>query len=236
MSLPLVCIPGLLCDEALWVPQRDRFIGERPVVIADVTQSDSIAAMAQDLLAMAPARFVLAGLSLGGYVALEVMRQAPEQVAALALIDTSARPDTAEQVERRQGLIRLATKGRFKGVTPRLMPLLIHPDRLMDTTLTGIVMAMAERVGQAAFLRQQRAILARVDSRPHLARITCPTAVVCGADDALTPPELSREMATLIPGASLDLLTGCGHLATLEAPDAINMVLAGLIARITSAS
>src|SRR3546814_576955 len=108
--------------------------------------------------------------------------------------------------------------GRFKGVTPRLLPMLLHPDRLEDEHLTRIVMDMAERVGQAAFIRQQTAILGRPDSRAGLPSIACPTLVLCGRQDAITPLELSEETAAAIPGAELAVIEECGHLSTLERP------------------
>ena len=220
----LVLVPGLLCDAALWQPQIDRFGDRFDILVADVTRDDSMRGMAGRILASAPARFALAGLSMGGYVAQEVLREAPERVGRVALLDTAARPDSPERAERRHGLIALAKMGKFKGVTPRLLPLLIHPTRLDDRALTGIVMAMAERVGQAAFLRQQQAILGRPDFRPDLARIACPALVLCGRDDALTPPALSHEIADGIAGARLVILDECGHLSPIEQPDAVNQV------------
>jgi len=159
---------------------------------------------------------------MGGYVAQEILREAPHRVSRVALLDTSARPDSAEQTARRRALIKLAQTGKFKGVTPRLLPLLIHPARLADPALTGIVMAMAERVGQAAFLHQQNAILNRPDGRPDLPRVNCPALVMCGVQDVLTPPALSRELAAAIPDARLIELDDCGHLSSLEQPEQVN--------------
>jgi len=221
----LILLPGLLCDEALWRPQIDRFGTRLDVRVGDLTRDDSLRGMAGRLLAGAPPRFALAGLSMGGYVAQEILREAPGRVSRVALLDSSARPDSAEQTARRKALIKLAQTGKFKGVTPRLLPLLIHPGRLGDRALTGTVMAMAERVGQAAFLRQQNAILKRPDGRPDLPRIACPALILCGRQDALTPPALSREMAEAIPGARLVELDECGHLASLEQPEAVNDAL-----------
>lgn len=226
MTEPLVLLPGLLCDAALWAPQVSALRGlADPIMIGDLTRHDSMAGMAEAVLAEAPPRFALAGLSMGGYCALEIMRRAPERVTRLALLDTSARPDTDEQRARRRGLIELAEKGEFKGVTPRLLPLLIHPDRLGDEALTATVMGMAERVGKEAFLRQQKAIMGRPDSRPDLARINCPTLVLVGRQDALAPVALHEEMAAGIPGARLVIIEDSGHLATLEKPEAINAAL-----------
>lgn len=225
MTLPLVLIPGLLCDEALWAHQRDFLADVAEITVADVTRDDSIGGMAARVLEAAPDRFALAGLSMGGYVALEIMRRASGRVRKLALLDTSARADTPEQTSRRRGLIELAAKGRFKGVTPRLLPLLIHPGRQTDKALTGAVMKMAERVGQEAFLRQQTAIMGRPDSRGDLAGFDLPTLVLCGRQDALTPVELHEEMAAGIPGARLCIVEESGHLSPLERPHAVTALM-----------
>lgn len=223
MAIPLLLLPGLLCDARLW---RDALPAGADPRIADLTQDDSVAGMARralELVVDAP-YFAVAGLSMGGYVALEVWRQAGPRVTHLALLDTSARPDTPEQTQRRLDLIALSGRGAFKGVTPRLLPMLLHPSRL-DGPLAGEVMEMAERVGVEGFLRQQRAIMARPDSRPDLPRIRVPTLVACGDADVLTPPALHDEMAALIPGARQVSFAGCGHLPTMEAPGPVRAAL-----------
>jgi len=222
---PFVLLPGLLCDAALWRGQIAGLADAADSWVADLTRDDSLAAMARRVLQAAPPKFALAGLSMGGYCAFEVMRQAPERVVRLALLDTGARADTPEQISRRRGLIELAEKGEFKGVTPRLLPLFVHRDRLNDKALTSAVTSMAERVGKDAFLRQQKAIIGRVDSRPSLANIRCPTLVLCGREDVLTPPALAQEIADGIPGARLDLIDHCGHLSTMERPEAVTAEL-----------
>lgn len=171
------------------------------------------------------AAFALAGLSMGGYVAFEIMRRAPERVLKLCLVDTAARPDTAEQQERRRGLIMLSKSGKFKGITPRLLPQLVHPSRMQDTALTSLVMAMAERVGREAFQRQQTAILNRPDSRPTLKAIACPTLVAGGRQDLLTPIDIIREIAEGIPQASFAIVENCGHLPPLEQPEKMTALL-----------
>ncbi|PZW50384.1 pimeloyl-ACP methyl ester carboxylesterase [Humitalea rosea] len=222
--MPLLLLPGLLCDDALWAPIRPAIAHLAAPMVADLTQDASIPAMAMRALAQAPPRFALVGLSMGGYVAFEILRQAPERVTRLALFDTSARPDTPEQSRRRRGLIGLARTGQFRGVTPRLLPQLIHP-RHADGPIAAEVLAMAGRVGRDAFLRQQEAILARPDSRPMLPGLSLPTLVAVGAQDILTPPELAEEMAALIPGAQLRMLPDCGHLPPMESPAAAGEVL-----------
>ncbi|MCR9256192.1 MAG: alpha/beta hydrolase [Alphaproteobacteria bacterium] len=222
---PLVLVPGLLCDEWLWRPQIEELGDLADITVADTLQDDGLDAMADRLLDAAPERFALAGLSMGGYVALAVMRKAPERVTRLALIDTSARPDTAEQKGRRRGLIELAQKGQFKGVTPRLLPLMLHPHNLEDSLMTNGVMAMAERVGKDAFLRQQKAILGRPDARCSLTSFHLPTLVLCGRQDMLTPLDAHEEMSNLIPGSRLVVIENCGHLSTVEEPDQVNAAM-----------
>lgn len=215
---PLVLLPGMMCDARLWGPQMAA-LGRRAVLHAPLTGQDSIEGLAASVLEVAPPRFALAGLSMGGIVAMEVLRQAPERVERLALIDTSARQDSDEQRRRRTGLIELADKGRFKGVTPRLLPMLVHRSRLEDGTVTRPIFDMAGRIGKDGFIRQQKAILSRDDSRDLLADIAVPTLVMCGRDDQLTPVELSEEMADGIPGSVLHIVEECGHLPALERPE-----------------
>lgn len=222
MPEPLVMLPGLLCDQRLFEQQRQALEGWAPVEVADLTRDDSIAGMARRVLGEAPERFALAGLSMGGYVALEIMREAPERVTRLALLDTQARADLPEAGAMRRDLMALAGRGAFKGVSSRLMPRLLHHDRLQDEALVDAVKAMAEAVGKDAFVRQQTAIMGRIDSRPHLPAIACPTLVLCGREDALTPPELHLEMAALIPRATLVVIPGAGHLAPMERPGAVS--------------
>jgi pimeloyl-ACP methyl ester carboxylesterase len=224
-KIKLLLLPGLLCDRALWDAQIRDLADIAEPTVADLTRHDSLSAMAAAVLAAAPPRFALAGLSMGGYAAQEILRQAPDRVLRLALLDTSARADSEEQRARRRGLIELSQKGQFKGVTPRLLPQLIHADRLHDTPLVDTVMGMAGRVGPEAFLRQQRAIMGRPDGRADLARIACPTLVLCGRQDALTPLALHEEMAGLIRGARLEVVEHCGHLAPLERPETVGAAM-----------
>jgi pimeloyl-ACP methyl ester carboxylesterase len=221
----LVLLPGLLCDTELW---RDQIAGLRDIAdctVADMSRDDSIAGTAARMLEKAPAKFALAGLSMGGYCAMEVMRQAGNRVTHLVLLDTGARADSPEQQSRRRELIELAEKGEFQGVTPRLLPLFLHPEHLKDKALVERVTAMAGRIGKDAFLRQQRAIMTRIDSRPSLADIKCPTLVLCGRQDILTPPALHEEISALIPGSRLELIDDSGHLSTMEQPAAVTALM-----------
>lgn len=224
-KVPLLLVPGLLCDRALWRHQIG-FLEDRAACrVADTTRHDRIAAIARDVLAEAPRQFALTGLSMGGYVAFEILRQAPERVLKLCLLNTSARADMPEQRERRRLLLAMAKGGQFKGVTPRLLPMLIHPDRLQDTALTDIITSMGERMGRDVFCHQQTAIMHRVDSRPDLKAIVCPTQVIGSRQDALTPPEIVREIAEGIADARLDIIEDCGHLSPLEKPDEVNRLM-----------
>lgn len=224
-KIPLILLPGLLCDDALWSHQTRYLSDIADITVADLTGRDSVSALAANVLAKTPPRFALAGLSMGGYVALEIVRQAPERVTKLALIDTNARSDTDEQRRKRRELMALAERGEFRDVTPRLLPVLVHRDRTDDAELTGEVIAMADRVGRDAFLRQQRLIMDRPDSRPMLPSISCPTLVLCGRQDAISTLEMHAEMADAIPGARLAVVEECGHLASLERPHATTALM-----------
>jgi pimeloyl-ACP methyl ester carboxylesterase len=227
MPKTVLFLPGLLCDAGLWRAQVAALSATHDCVVADLTRDDGIDAMAARAIEGLPERFAVCGLSMGGYVALALMRLAPHRVDRLCLMDTSARPDTEAQARRRRGLMAMTRGNRFRGVTPRLLPSLVHPDRLAEPALGAEVMAMAERVGREAFLRQQTAILGRPDSRPFLPAIACPTLVASGEADQLLPLDHATEMREAIPGARLAVLPGCGHLPPLEDPDATTLLLCG---------
>jgi pimeloyl-ACP methyl ester carboxylesterase len=224
--LPVMLVPGLLCSARLYGEQIAALWRFGPVMVADHRHDDTMEAIARRILGMAPPRFALAGLSMGGYVALSIQRLAPERVERLALLDTSARSDTPQQTERRRALIALAQGGRFAEIADLLWPIFVHRDRRGDTELHGIVRTMAEETGAEVFVRQQHAIMTRPDARPMLGSIECPTLVLVGDGDELTPPELSQEIAAGIAGARLVTVPNCGHLSTLERPDAVNRALA----------
>jgi pimeloyl-ACP methyl ester carboxylesterase len=224
-ALPVVLIPGLTCTARLYAEQIPALWQFGPVTIANHTRDDSMAAIARRILDAAPPRFALAGLSMGGYLAFEIMRQAPQRVAKLALLDTGARGDTPEQTERRKIVIGLAKSGRYAEVPDIAFPVYVHRNRHGDAALKRIVRTMVEETGVEAFLRQQQAIIGRPDSRPGLPAIACPTFVIVGEGDEATPPELSREIAAAVPGSRLVLIPDSGHLSTLERPQAVTDVL-----------
>jgi pimeloyl-ACP methyl ester carboxylesterase len=217
----LVLCPGLLNDGRVFGPLLDALGDSVSPVVADVAAGESVGALAGLALERAPERFALLGFSMGGYVAFEILRQAPGRVERLALVSTSARADTPEQTAQRQAMLRLSAIGQFSGVTPRLLPRLVHPARLDDAAVTAPILAMAAAIGREGFRRQQTAIMNRPDSRDTLGRIRVPTLVLCGRDDRLTPPDLSQEIAAAIPGARLVLVEACGHCVPLERPEAI---------------
>jgi pimeloyl-ACP methyl ester carboxylesterase len=227
---PLVLLPGLLCDGALWASQVAALADVAAPTVGDLSRAEDLGTMARQILDQAPPRFALAGLSMGGYVAFEIMRQAPERVTRLALLDTSARPDTPERAQQRRDFIRLARTGEFKGLTPRLLPQWVHPDRMKDPRFVDAVTSMTQRVGRDAFIRQQTAILGRPDSRPGLARIRVPTLVLCGRQDMATPVEVAREIASDIEEARLVIVEECGHLATMEKPAEVNAAMRAWLA------
>lgn len=223
--LPIVLVPGLICSARLYAGQVPVLWPRGPVTIADHRRDDTVDAIAARVLAAAPPRFALVGLSMGGYIAFAMQRLAPERVDRLALLDTSARPDTPEQSERRRTLIARVESGRYAEIPELLFPVFVHRNRHGDEALRAIVRTMAEETGADAFVRQQRAIMSRLDCRPLLASIRCPTLVLVGDGDELTPPALSQEIADGITGSRLVVVPDCGHLSTLERPEAVNRAL-----------
>jgi pimeloyl-ACP methyl ester carboxylesterase len=214
----LLFLPGLLEDADAFKPLIEGLGPRVTSSVADLTRSDTMARLARDALSQAPpGRFALAGHSMGGYVALEVMRQAPERVERLALLCTNARPDSPESTGNRRRLLALAERD-FPAVIETLTPKLLAPRHLADVSLTGTIGEMALAVGKEAFRRQQEAIIGRIDSRPHLKDIGCPALVVAGREDALMPVELLKELADGIPGARLTVIEDCGHMAAIEQP------------------
>lgn len=231
--IPLLLLPGLLNDARLWEAQVSGLADIAGIRVADLTRENSIAALAAAALAQAPApRFALAGLSMGGYVALEIMRQAPERILGLALLDTSARPDTEEATQNRRKLIKLA-ESSFPSVVHGLFPKMVYPAHRDDPALSEVFTAMALSVGKAAFVRQQEAIIGRIDSRPSLPQISCPALVLCGHDDVVTPVQVHEEMAAAIAHASLVVIEECGHLSVIEQAQQVNDALEQWLLRIT---
>ncbi|HEY1701745.1 MAG TPA: alpha/beta hydrolase [Trebonia sp.] len=224
-QVPIVLIPGLLCTSRLYAQQLPSLWQSGPVMVANHQHADSMAAIAGQILAAAPPRFALAGLSMGGYLAFEIMRQAPDRVSRLALLDTSARPDVPEKTRTRHEQVALARDGRLGEVVDTLYQGWAGPERRDDSALRQVVRQMAADTGPEAFARQQAAIMNRPDSRPGLGAIGCPVLVAVGADDQVTTPEHAQEIADGIRGSRLVVIPGSGHLSTLEQPDAVTKTL-----------
>jgi pimeloyl-ACP methyl ester carboxylesterase len=224
-SLPIVLIPGLLLSARLWSEQLPALWRLGPVMIADHTRDDSMEGIAGRVLAAAPPRFALVGLSMGGYIAFEIMRRAADRVARLTLLDTTARPDTPALRERRRRQIAIAERGRFESIADLQFPLLVHRSRQEEAGLRELVRLMAGETGPEAFVREQTAIMNRPDSRPDLAAIACPTLVLVGDGDRITPPEWAAELAAGIAGARHVVVPECGHLSPIERPREVTRAL-----------
>ena len=218
MRPTLVLLPGLLNTRRVFEPLIAELGDAADVVVPELYHCESIEDMAQAALGLAPQRFALGGFSMGGYVAFEMLRQAPQRVERLALIDTQASPDPPESTARRRAFIDQSRIGRFHGVTSTLMPSLIHPSRLDDTSVTQPIVEMAQVIGADGFAREQRAIMARPDSRPLLVEIKVPTVVISGRQDRTVPLARAEEMAADIAQSQLVVLEQCGHMAPLERP------------------
>lgn len=222
---PLLLIPGLLASPRLYREQLPDLWRFGPVTIADHTRDDSMAAIARRILADAPSKFALAGLSMGGYISFEILRQAPERVTKLALMDTTARPDTPEQTQLRRAQIISARSGRFAEIPDQLFAKLVHATRKDDEPLRNILRQMAEETTATGFVNQLTAIIGRPDSRPMLSTIACPTLVLVGDGDQLTPLDRAEELANGIPGAKLVVIPDSGHLSTIEQPQRVTAAL-----------
>lgn len=228
MSLPIVLITGQLLTDAVWQPLLDAW-PDRHIIVANNQSDDTIEGFAKRLLDNAPPEFALVAHAMGGFVAFEVMRRAPERVAKLALISTLASADGPAQTARRQGYIDLVESGNFDQVVEERIPILFPEEKRNDTRLLGIARRMAADTGADTFLAQQRAIMARIDSRPTLGEIAVPVLLVWGEKDGITSRAHHDEILDAIPGAKLEVIAGAGHLPTVEAPEAVVPLLSEFI-------
>ena len=224
-TMPILLVPGLAGSPRIYAPVIPALWRHGPVTVANHIRDDNIALIARRILAEAPPRFALAGHSMGGYIAFEIMRQAPERIAKLALINTQARPDTPEASERRRGQIARAKAGEYHTVLEELFLGFVHPSRRRDAALRQLVHDMGEDIGTEAFVRQQTAVIGRADSRPTLATIRCPTLVLTSDEDNTIPNTLSVEIANGIQAAKLTIIPQCGHLSQVEQPQATSEAL-----------
>ncbi len=231
-QMPLILLPGMLCDDALWSYQRTHLSDIADVSVEKLIGADTLTGMAREILRRAPERFALAGLSLGGIVAFEVMRQVPERVTKLALLNTNARPPRLEQLEVWQGLRIMTQQGQFAEVVEQhLLSVLVASGRQQETVLTTTIRQMAQRIGSEAFLHQLAFQEQRPNSRVDLPYIACPTLVLTGRQDVVCPLELHEEIASAIPNATLIEIEQCGHLSSLEQPQAVTEALRSWLQR-----
>lgn len=224
-SMPILLVPGLVSSPRIYAPVVPDLWRFGPVTVANHIRDGHMALIARRILAEAPPRFALAGHSMGGYIAFEIMRQAPERVAKLALLNTQARPDTPEATARRRTMMARAKGGEYRAVLDELFSGFVHPSRREDASLRQLVYDMGDDVGVEGFVRQQEAIISRPDSRPILAAIKCPALVLSGDADNTIPNALSVEMADNLHNAKLVILPNCGHLPQLEQPQAVTKAL-----------
>lgn len=218
---PLVLLPGTLCDERLWRPVLDR-LPCRPAIVKALAGEASTPAMASRLLAELPPRFALAGFSLGGIVALEMAAQAPKRLARLALVDTNARPDPAQNHgPRRDAVAQAARIGVAAYAKQHLLPAYAASGRSGEAEIAAVIMDMAGAADIDTFRAQSEMAIHRADSRPRLSGIAVPTLVLCGGEDRFCPVDRHREIADAVPGARLVVVPGVGHFAPLEAPEEV---------------
>ncbi|MBL8549458.1 MAG: alpha/beta hydrolase [Hyphomonadaceae bacterium] len=215
---PILLLTGQLLTEDFWAPLKAALPG-RTFVHPDNGADDTIAGMARRALAATTGPFSIVAHAMGGFTAFEILRQAPERVADVALLGTLAPNDTPVQTERRLGYARLVEEGKFEQVVEERVPILLAPAHRSDAALLAQVRAMAAATGAARFLKQQAAIMSRADSRPHLAAINAPTLIVWGREDGIVTLAHQEEMRDGIAGARLQIIEVCGHLGTLEQPE-----------------
>ena len=233
----LLLIPGLLCSPRLFAPQAAALADLAEIVVPDWRRAplsiwDSWETAVRWIVdQMPPGKFALAGLSLGGMLAIEIMQIAADRVTKLALLDTGMRSQNEAERAVRRARIRLAEEGHFELVLGLQMSRFIPAYRLPDKKLVDEVMAMCGEIGVEIYKRQEELAAVRADRRPDLPKIKCPTIVVCGRDDAATPLFLSEEMVKAIPAAALVIIEQCGHLITMEKPEETNLILSTWLKR-----
>lgn len=229
----LVLLPGLACDQRFWQAQLPALPPGLDVCVSAVHMHHGrIEDMAADLLHEHEGMLVLCGASLGGMVAMEAARQAPGRIAALALLGTNARPETAEMYRLRESAIELFERGEARDVIELNAGFAFHPDRGGDVALLQSYIDLVLDAGTQQLVRQNRAVMQRPDARNHLPLLQCPVLVMCGDEDRLTPPDCSSEIAALVPHAELVWVPQCGHMLTMEQPEFVNASLMPWLQRV----
>lgn len=223
---PLVLIPGLACTDLLFEPVVHALEGRTDIHVADIRGPDTMDGIVDKVLSEAPSYFALGGLSMGGYIALEIALRAPDLVSKLILLDTKIRPDTEAEKDGRRALIEKARNGEMDDVVERLIPRLLHPDHVNDADLGRIIRIMAEETGAEDFIAQETALLGRRDVSGLVDAIETPTLIVVGDSDAITPPDAAEEMNEALSQSQLVTILGAGHLTTLEQPEAVAEAIA----------
>ena len=228
----LILLPGLAGDAVMWQGQMRGLAEWRPDVADVHMHHNSVPEMAAALLARYSGDLVLCGASMGGMVAMETVRQAPHRVRGLALLGTTARPETPDMKALREAAIELFAQGRVAEVIEPNVHFAFHPQQATDKSLVDAYLQFVLRAGAQQLIRQNRAVIVRPDARAHLSAVRCPALVMCGEADQLTPPECAREIAALIPGAELVMVPSCGHMLTMEKPGEVNATLRAWLERI----
>lgn len=221
----IVFLPGLNCTGDLFYPQIQALTPFARCFVADHGTADNLPDLAAHILKSMPERFALVGLSMGGYIAYEMLRQQPERVTQLVLMDTRATVDSVEDKDRRLKTIALAQNGQFERLHGILWPLLVHPSRQDDSQLETVVKTMMRDTGPDKFISQQTAVMNRTDYRHLLQALLVKTLVIVGAQDAITPPESARLLCRMVAGSAYLEIPDCGHLSSLEKPDIVSATL-----------
>ena len=222
----LVLLPGLACDARLWQAQMPVLPSALSPRVSDThARHARIEEMADAVLREHDGPLVLCGASMGGMIAMEVSRQAPERVAGLALLGTNSQPESPETYKLRADAIELFERGDLREVLEPNVAFAFHPNQADDEALVQRYLTIILDAGAQRLIQQNRALMQRPDQRPHLPQLRCPVLVMCGENDLLTPPPLSREIAALVPGAVLRWVPECGHMLTMEKPRFVNAVL-----------
>jgi pimeloyl-ACP methyl ester carboxylesterase len=232
----LVLVPGLLCDAKVWQPQIGALSGLATIQVSEHESQDSLPGMARTILEQAPSRFALAGHSMGGRIALEVVRLAPERVTALGLFDTGHHPlapgaEGEKEAAGRHELLGIARRDGMRAMGRKWIQGMVHPSRLKETALIDAVLDMFETKTPDIFAAQIRALLNRPDGGDVLSTIKCPTLVLCGHEDLWSPPQRHQDIAARIAGSTFVDIPECGHMSTMERPEAVNHAMREWLAR-----